>query len=356
MRPTEFTYNNNNLPNDNLKQGDYSNPIDTYIPKHVPINVHYVRKPDWVKPEWFDNCEYKCVLTHGRNMSKTSYAVIFHTPWIQSRAPEKENGQVWIFHFLESPLNFERDRTNGYYKDWNNKVNFTISYRRDSDIIHTYGRFDMLKTDKNETEIKVREWQNKTKSITVAISNCKSKSKRLSFLKKLRKHLTIDVYGKCENRRKRSDFWKSLKTEYKFYLSLENSLCVDYITEKGFQLYQNKMSVIPITRGMGKGYSMYLPPGSYINVVDFPSPKKLAEYVSNLIKNEKSVSTYFSWQNYYKSPTMKLNHVPFCDLCRKLHHRELYQNLYSDIGGWLNMTGDRASCESLGTETSKDLH
>ena len=84
----------------------------------------------------------------------------------------------------------------------------------------------------------------------------------------------------------------------RFYLSFENALCKDYVTEKTFnalrlntvrsfaslchcsffesfykeEALKCKMFQVPIVFG-GADYRELLPPGSFINALDFPSPK-----------------------------------------------------------------------------------
>lgn len=61
-----------------------------------------------------------------------------------------------------------------------------------------------------------------------------------------------------------------LERDYKFYLSFENSLCRDYVTEKFYSALQ--FTTIPIVYGSGN-YSTVAPKKSYIDVRDFSSGK-----------------------------------------------------------------------------------
>ncbi len=64
--------------------------------------------------------------------------------------------------------------------------------------------------------------------------------------------------------------------KYKFYLAFENSFCKDYATEKFFKVLP--YDIIPVVYGYGS-YSTYVPKSGYINGLDFPSVKHLAEYL-----------------------------------------------------------------------------
>ena len=59
-------------------------------------------------------------------------------------------------------------------------------------------------------------------------------------------------------------------TLFQFYLSFENSLCADYITEKFFKVLQ--YNVIPVVMN-GANMSTIAPPNSYIDMKDFANIK-----------------------------------------------------------------------------------
>lgn len=111
-----------------------------------------------------------------------------------------------------------------------------------------------------------------------------------------------------------------------FYLSFENALCTDYITEKAFSMY--KRLIIPVVFGAAN-YSRLLPPHSYIDVNNFSNSKKLANYLIYVSKNPKVYLSYFWWQKYYKMFEVS----PFCGLC-KILHKPKYQKHYSNIRKW----------------------
>ena len=69
-------------------------------------------------------------------------------------------------------------------------------------------------------------------------SHCGGVSGRFDYLDQLVEHLQVDVWGACGSRYNQSfscPGWAQEcpgLTEYKFYLSFENSLCSEYLTEK----------------------------------------------------------------------------------------------------------------------------
>ena len=68
----------------------------------------------------------------------------------------------------------------------------------------------------------------------------------------------------------------SLKRTYliyifiRFYISFENAICADYITEKTYNAL--KLNTVPIVLG-GVNYTSLLPPGSFINAAQFITPQ-----------------------------------------------------------------------------------
>ena len=63
-----------------------------------------------------------------------------------------------------------------------------------------------------------------------------------------------------------------MKSLFQFYLSLENSLCKDYVTEKFWKVLP--YNVIPIVLN-GVDMATIAPPNSYIDIKNFPSFKGL---------------------------------------------------------------------------------
>ena len=122
----------------------------------------------------------------------------------------------------------------------------------------------------------------------------------------LQKYIDVDIYGGCGipcKKGKEGKCWKELPVKYKFYLSFENSLCDDYVSEKFFKIYSLDMHVIPVTRGRTP-YKNYFPQNTFIDSADFPSPRELAEHLKSLgsdikryaqMLEEKDQYQWFGW-------------------------------------------------------------
>lgn len=96
-------------------------------------------------------------------------------------------------------------------------------------------------------------YKSKTNFAVAIISNCRASNNRLKYINELSKYVPVDLYGKCGNKtcpgNNRRDCKQSLAADYKFYLSFENSICRDYITEKFFLTLT--FNIIPVVMGGG---------------------------------------------------------------------------------------------------------
>ena len=137
------------------------------------------------------------------------------------------------------------------------------------------------------------------------ISRCQSQSSRGSLIRKLLKYVPIDIFGKCGNltcpkENRFVDCRAHIAAQYKLFFAFENSLCSEYITEKFFRTLN--YDIVPVVLGLGD-YSKYVPKSGYINVLDYKSPKELADYLIYLDKNPSEYNKYFAWRkhiSYYR--------------------------------------------------------
>ena len=103
-----------------------------------------------------------------------------------------------------------------------------------------------------------------------------------------------------------------LERDYKFYLSFENRICEDYITEKLWSIL--KINVVPVVLG-GADYKTFLPPHSYIDIRDFNSTEHLAQYLQMLDQNDGLYRQFFAWKQFYV-----IRHIDIvCQVCAFLN-------------------------------------
>lgn len=180
----------------------------------------------------------------------------------------------------------------------------------------------------------------KSQKIAWFVSNCDAESKRDILAKKIQQHIPIDIYGKCgplkcDPPTNTSDDNPCIKLidNYKFYLSFENSLWQDYVTEKLFNVMANNF-VIPIVYG-GANYSQFVPPKSYINANDFVNVNDLVNYLQYLDEHPDEYIKYFWWLKHYRIVCQN-EMTKFCELCVKLHEPNamISHKFYHDIDGW----------------------
>ena len=181
--------------------------------------------------------------------------------------------------------------------------------------------------------------RDKTKLVAWVASHCPTTSAREEYVKELQRFVSVDTYGRCGhltcNMSSRIDCLEMINRTYKFYLAFENSLCVDYITEKLYSML-DRGGIVPIILG-GAEYSHLLPPRSYIDIRDFPSPKHLADYLKLLDLHDELYNEYFIWQRYFRltyADQSWRSQSMYCRLCAYLQQFKAHTQIYTNISTW----------------------
>lgn len=283
-----------------------------------------------------------CSLSYDKRLFRGSDVVIFHardmpsTFEMNSLHRRRPKGQVWVYFDLENPANIELDTY-----DFDGMFNWTITYEKNADIYLPYGSYTALKPGEEPLGEHINP-SNKDRLAVWTVGNCGSL--RDLYVQQLRNHIRVDVFGGCtkyfyqphlvEKRcPKFTAKCDNLLKRYKFFLSFENGNCVDYVTEKYWGTPLD-LGIVPLVLG-GADYKKIAIPGSYINVLDFPSVKALADYLLYLDKNDTAYMEYFSWRKTYKVDgylkTGSFNeHRPWtCELCAKAQdpQHKVYESL-----------------------------
>lgn len=283
--------------------------------KVILLYTNFFKGPWYLRWKDHSHCKYHCDFTYRKSKLRIADAVAFHDADMPGEMPNRTTSkQIWIYFNLESPLN-------SHAPDYRNVFNWTMSYRADADIFTPYGDFTPLDCDEKQQTQRLYSRRNfslgKTRMIAWMSSNCRDTFGRFSYVKLLSKYVQVHIFGKCGKfacptspySLQSSECKQQLK-KYKFYLAFENSFCEDYITEKYWQVaLQHEM--VPIVMG-GGDYRTLAIPGSFINVDDFETIKKLSDYLIYLDSNHEAYNAYFKWKTSYSLDTPYLYGCAMC--------------------------------------------
>ena len=145
---------------------------------------------------------------------------------------------------------------------------------------------------------------------------------RMDFIRRLRRHINVDVYGRCAEQMnpgiepcpRNSNACRKLQSRYRFYLAFENSFCRDYITEKYFKNGLLR-GLIPIVIGAANySDSRIAVPGSFIDAGQFESLEALAKFLVYVSSDDEIYNSFFRWRTRYQ---VGLRHG-MCKLCKAL--------------------------------------
>ena len=218
-----------------------------------------------------NSSEFWSSTNYSEIASFDAIVINVHELWTSSLLPQnysRPEQQRLIFFTQESALTMASIGLD--VRKLGGIFNWTMTYRMDSDIQLLYGRVTnrSLTVRGNEftpTGEGIYRSRNKTGKVVWMASHCGTFSKREEYVAELAKYIQVDVFGGCGNFSCRRlaqsisdpECYVQLASKYKFYLSFENSICKDYVTEKFFSVLQHDL--LPIVMG-GADYASIAPP------------------------------------------------------------------------------------------------
>jgi len=291
--------------------------------------------------------ETRCVTTANRSaMPHEQFsAILFHQRSLNwDDVPDKKKRreeQRYIHWIMESAqyLYMDIHSMNGFF-------NWTMTYRKDSDFYRPYGR--IIQTAAHPVGEELEEYieqfgrrhrslaAGKTKQAAWFVSHCATQARREMYVKKIQRHMQVDVYGKCGklkcSRSNETGCYSTLEEQYKFYLSFENSVCADYVTEKYFNIL--KYNVIPVVYS-GANMSDIAPPHSYISTLEYPTVAALTKYLQKVDQDDELYASYFWWKDFYQVRNSREDMAQsMCELCSALHNPAMPRKQYNDLHHW----------------------
>jgi Glycosyltransferase family 10 (fucosyltransferase) C-term/Fucosyltransferase, N-terminal len=238
--------------------------------------------------------QYRGFFFTERAQAARADAVVFHIPdWHPALLDDlaKYPGQLWVGWSQESKISYPRQADPAFIR----RFDLVMGYERTADVwMHYCPRLSLWEAARAAA---VTE-----KEATPAVmfqSAAYDASGRTAFAFELMKCLRVDSYGSVlRNRSLVADAGRATKlatiARYRFCLAFENSIAVDYVTEKIFDPLL--AGSIPIYRGAAN-VADFVPENSYIDAGAFGSPKALAAYIYHLAQNPAEAAAYQRWRD-----------------------------------------------------------
>ncbi|EDV27886.1 uncharacterized protein TRIADDRAFT_20532 [Trichoplax adhaerens] len=299
--------------------------------------------------QYFRNCSFQnCFLTTDRKLERHAAAIVFFDRDLMGHLmnfdlPDYQhriNSQRWVYYNIESPKN-----TYWLTSPFKSIImfNWTMSYRRDSDVHAYYGSYG-VRDYPSRSLGNVNYLASKKRFVAWMASSCLED--RTNFVYELSFHTEIDVYGSCGNRKcpRSRECWDKILRDYRFYLALENSYCIDYATEKLWNALTH--DVIPVVWG-GADYHKTAPPNSFIDIRQFSTVIDLANYLNRVGTDPKLYNSFFEWKiHWFIKPPQH-----WCNLCKKLNDRTQPRKWYKLLD---NLWDPLSSC--FPNDYPRDIH
>lgn len=208
---------------------------------------------------------------------------------------------------------------------------YTMFYRRDADMYIPYGRLVPKDFGNGMT---VEDFIPKKKSSLACwfVSYFAEHHHRTSVYNRLKSIIPVDMYGGAVNKHLDKNLLPTISRCY-FYLSLENSIFKDCITEK---LWYNAFvgGAAPVVLGPPrKQYEAVAPKDSFIHVDDFHSLEELGEFLKKLAKDKERYKSYFKWRLTYAVKLFNDWREGFCETCLTVSSLQKFK-VYEDLHDW----------------------
>uniref|UniRef100_A0A915CGL9 Fucosyltransferase n=1 Tax=Parascaris univalens TaxID=6257 RepID=A0A915CGL9_PARUN len=289
-----------------------------------------------VNNNYLAKCSVKdhCKLVEERSAAD---AIIYHAPDFVSMGRLKAN-QIAVLWSLESPIN------HFFHHNYAGRINWTMTYRRDSDVWFPYG----VITKRHQPVLVDYEaiWASKKHVVICLMSNCRHNNGRIQLINAIQAAgITVDMFGACGYRKTPNDCdgvkkqgdrcVAQLFRQYKFAISFENSLCKDYVTEKFFDVLRNRFTV-PIVMRRKTSEEIGAPPDSFIAVDDYKNVSDLVNDLHRIAKSKTAYMKYHLWRETFEvnSDYFAIENTGFCELCKKIMRQDFRPKHYDDVASW----------------------
>lgn len=269
-----------------------------------------------------------CQVTADRREFEHADAVIVHhrelmRKWAELVGRVRPAAQKWIW------MNFESPSHSGDLSGFEGVFNLTMSYRAGADIFLPYGHLSRRAT----RHAGLPTARSRRGFVAWVISNWGEEQERVRFFLRLRRHLSVDLYGRRFRPLLNNSVVQTVSA-YKFYLAFENSAHPDYITEK---LWRNALAAgaVPVVFGPPReNYERFLPADAFIHVDDFSTPRELAAYLTHLHRSPALYRRHLDWRRDYSVHVTSFWEEPYCTACQVVRARRHVDKTVTDLQVW----------------------
>lgn len=264
--------------------------------------------------------EVECRFTSDPSQLPQADAVVFH-PTVLYRACQmtRPPGQLWVAWSMESKVTIPALTEPAAMEPFD----LTMTYERTSDVWVPYISRQLLDELRSPTRPKTAQFP-----VARVQSNSYDRSGRNHYAAELMKRIKVASYGRVA----RTVPWPGAAqggagtqakfeviARHKFTLAFENSIAVDYVTEKFFDPLV--AGSVPVYLGAPNIADFAPDGGCFIDVTAFSGPAELAAYLNHLDQNESEYQAYLAWKR--EGPSERFVQLvaataarPFCRLAR----------------------------------------
>ncbi|XP_068189806.1 4-galactosyl-N-acetylglucosaminide 3-alpha-L-fucosyltransferase 9-like [Antennarius striatus] len=263
-----------------------------------------------------------CILTDDRSLYSKSKGVIFFHNEIDRKLKNMPQiprpiFQRWIWFNMKPPTNTLR------VPGLDNLFNMTLNYRTDASIPVINSLFIKPSWMKDDFTL-----PKKDKLVCWFVHDEAPSNGRVGdgYYKELSKYVTIHRRTIGGQMLSYENYYSAI-SNCKFYLSFEDTINRDYITESHGPLC---MGTVPVVLGPPRpNYEQFYPSNAFIHVNDFPDAKSLADHLHFLDKNDEAYMKYFEWRKHYTAipyllPVIHEFIKPICLACDYISRNNEY--------------------------------
>lgn len=252
-------------------------------------------------PDLIPSCDQPFRLLFDHDSLPSASAVVFHVPTLRRLPRIKAPGQRWVAWSMESDVNYPAltDPALGAVFD------LSMTYRRDADVWAPY--LPPSGYPPHDGLAGLRAWRaaDDLAPVVYIASNQATATRRDVLVSVLMEHLRVDSYGKSLNNRswERDEGRPTLRAtiaRYPFTIAIENSISVDYVTEKFFEPLQ--LGSVPVYLGAPNIEDFAPDKDCFVDIRKFSGPAALAAYLLEATEDDTTYARHHRWRTEGTSP------------------------------------------------------